>query len=209
MSNEKNMKAFWDQRYSQEGYAYGETPNDYFKHHLAGIPAGKMLLPAEGEGRNAVFAATLGWEVYAFDLSDQGKRKAELLAEKHHVTIHFQVGECKQMVYPEKSFDMMALVYAHFDASEKTSYHRQLLEYVKKDGLILFEAYSKKHADFQRRNPFAGGPREIDMLFDLEEIKRDFADVDFIELREEQIDLHEGPYHSGKAMVIRFLGKKK
>lgn len=60
-----SMKERWDERYSQREFAYGELPNDYLKEQLARIPVGKILFPADGEGRNGVYAATLGWSVNA------------------------------------------------------------------------------------------------------------------------------------------------
>ena len=57
------MKERWDDRYSKPEFAYGEEPNNYLKEQLIRIPAGTILFPAEGEGRNAVYAATLGWKV--------------------------------------------------------------------------------------------------------------------------------------------------
>ena len=77
------MKDKWDDRYSKSEFAYGELPNDYLKDQLNIIPAGTILFPAEGEGRNAVYAATLGWSVYAFDQSIEGRKKAIQLADKH------------------------------------------------------------------------------------------------------------------------------
>ena len=66
----------WDTRYASEGYAYGIAPNEFFKNSVATYkPSGKMLLPAEGEGRNAVYAAKEGLEVTAFDISVEGRKK--------------------------------------------------------------------------------------------------------------------------------------
>lgn len=203
------MKEFWDQRYSQKEYAYGETPNEYFRNQITALTPGKMLLPADGEGRNGVFAATLGWEVDAFDISTEGKRKAELLADKHKVSIHYVIGACGELAYPENSFDAIALIYMHLPPSIMSGCHRQLVEYLKPGGVIIFEGYSKKHIEYQRTNPAVGGPRDVDMLFDIAQIKRDFPSISFITLIEEEIDLQEGQYHEGKAMVIRFTGKKK
>jgi SAM-dependent methyltransferase len=203
------MKEFWDQRYSQEAYAYGETPNVYFKDTITNLRPGKILMPAEGEGRNAVYAATLGWDVDAFDLSTEGKRKSEALAARHKVKINYLVGDCSELLYPENTFDALGLIYAHFNTSLKSKYHRQLVEYLKPDGRIIFEAFSKRHADYQHINPTAGGPRDVDMLFSIDEVKRDFPEIEFIYLCEEEINLQEGEYHSGKGMVIRFFGKKK
>jgi hypothetical protein len=49
----------WNERYSNEAFAYGEEPNNYLKEKLIKLPVGSILFPAEGEGRNAVFAAKM------------------------------------------------------------------------------------------------------------------------------------------------------
>ena len=77
----------WNERYKKEEFAYGQQPNNYLKEQLGKLSAGTILFPAEGEGRNAVFAAKLGWTVSAFDISVEGKKKASRLAEANNVTI--------------------------------------------------------------------------------------------------------------------------
>lgn len=67
----------WNSRYSDTAYAYGKSPNQFLKEQLEKLPIGNILFPAEGEGRNAVFAATLGWKVSAFDISDEGLKKSD------------------------------------------------------------------------------------------------------------------------------------
>lgn len=57
------MKDFWYERFSENIYIYGLHPNAFFKQELLKISSGKILLPAEGEGRNAIFAAQKGWDV--------------------------------------------------------------------------------------------------------------------------------------------------
>jgi Tellurite resistance protein TehB len=75
------MKDFWNTRYKEESYAYGIEPNAFFKENIDKLVPGKILLPAEGEGRNAVYAARKGWEVTAFDFSDEAKIKTLKLAQ--------------------------------------------------------------------------------------------------------------------------------
>ena len=69
-------REFWDERYANEEFVYGKLPNKYFKEKIVELSVGKALFAAEGEGRNAVYAATLGWEVTAFDQSLSAKKKA-------------------------------------------------------------------------------------------------------------------------------------
>jgi len=85
------MKEMWNQRYAAKDFSYGTEPNRFFKDWIDKYPAGEILFPAEGEGRNAIYAAKKGWEVTAFDFSGEGKRKAVQLAEIEKVKIDYKV----------------------------------------------------------------------------------------------------------------------
>jgi len=199
----------WNDRYSKEEFAYGEQPNNYLKEQLEKLNAGAILFPAEGEGRNAVFAAKLGWTVSAFDISMEGKKKAIQLAQTNNVSINYQVGELQQISFNTGQFDVIALIYAHFPANIKSSYHKMLNNYLRKGGLIIFEAFSKRHMDYVSKNEKVGGPKDLESLFSIDEIKSDFANYEIIELEEKEIELNEGLFHNGTGSVIRFVGRKK
>ncbi|SRR5258706_1846238 len=188
----------WNDRYSKDEFAYGEQPNNYLKEQLEKLNAGAILFPAEGEGRNAVFAAKLGWTVSAFDISMEGKKKALRFAETNKVTIDYQVGELQTLHYKADQFDAIALIYAHFPADVKSLYHKKLDNYLRKNGLLIFEAFSKRHIDYISRNEKVGGPRDMAMLFSMEELKSDFVNYEIIELVEKEIELSEGLFHNGK-----------
>lgn len=199
----------WNDRYSNEEFAYGEEPNNYFKEQIEKLNPGTILFPAEGEGRNAIYAAKLGWNVSAFDISEEGKNKALKLAEANNVTIDYQVGELETLNYHTEQFDAIALIYAHFPAIIKSAIHRTLETYLRKDGIIIFEAFSKKHLEYLAINDKVGGPKDIESLFSIEEIQADFPNYEIIELIEKEIELNEGLFHNGKGSVIRFVGRKK
>lgn len=200
--------ARWDDRYSNEEFAYGETPNNYLKDQLAKLSPGKILFPAEGEGRNAVYAAKNGWTVVAFDISSEGKNKALKLAEKNHVVLDYKVGELEKLGFEAGQFDAIALIYAHFPANIKSLYHKKLDAFLKVGGTVIFEAFSKKHLDYLAKNEKVGGPKDIESLFSIEEIKADFPNYEFGELQEMEIELSEGIFHNGTGSVIRFIGRK-
>lgn len=204
-----NWTQRWDDRYSSEKFAYGEEPNNYLRDQLEKLNPGSILFPAEGEGRNAIFAAKSGWKVSAFDISEEGKNKATRLAKTNNVSIDYQVGELKTLNFQENQFDTIALIYAHFPAEIKSEIHRTLETYLRKGGIIIFEAFSKKHLEYLAINEKVGGPKDIESLFSIEEIKADFPDYEIIELEEKEIELNEGLFHNGTGSVIRFIGKKK
>src|SRR5258708_22258642 len=199
----------WNERYSKDEFAFGKQPNNYLKEQLEKINRGTILFPAEGEGRNAVFAAKLGWTVSAFDISVEGKKKADRLAQANHVIIDYQVVEVQEINFEPGQFDAIAFIYAHFPANVKSGYHKTLDKYLRPGGIIIFEAFSKRHLDYVSKNPKVGGPRDLESLFSIEEIKSDFAKYKIIELEEKEIELSEGLFHNGKGSVIRFVGQKK
>lgn len=204
-----NWTQRWDDRYSNEEFAYGEEPNNYLKEQIQKLKPCAILFPAEGEGRNAIFAAKLGWNVSAFDISEEGKNKALKLAEANNVSIDYQVGELKTLDFKEEQFDVIALIYAHFPAEIKSEIHKQLDQLLRKDGIIIFEAFSKKHLEYLALNDKVGGPKDIESVFSIEEIKSDFPNYEIIELEEKEIELNEGLFHNGTGSVIRFIGRKK
>lgn len=203
------MKEFWNERYGNTEYAYGVKPNEYLKEQLDKLDLGTILFPAEGEGRNAVYAAKKGWKVSAFDISEEGQRKASELANANHVSIDYKVGEIQTLDYGIGQFDAVALIFAHFPSNLKASYHKLLDTYLKAGGIILFEAFSKNHINYNSKNEKVGGPKDVGILFSKEEINDFFPNYEIIELEEKEVELKEGLFHIGTGSVIRFVGKKK
>lgn len=198
----------WDERYKEHGFAYGKEPNLFFKKWLSKFDPGVILMPADGEGRNGVFAAQLGWKVTSVDLSNEGKSKALQLAGNHQTELEYIVGDLDQLSFKREEFDAIGLVYAHFSAEKKSKLHKKLSSYLRPGGIVIFEAFSKSHLHFNKLNPKVGGPKDIDTLFSKEEIAVDFKNYEVILLEEEEVLLNEGKYHIGKGSVIRFVGKK-
>ena len=204
------MKEMWNNRYANEEYAYGTAPNQFFQETLDKYNiAGKILLPAEGEGRNAIYAAKNDLEVFAFDISIEGKNKALELAQEKNTSIDYKVGYLPELGYKNDEFDALALIYAHFPASIKEEYLKLLGKKVKKGGIVIFEAFSKNHVEYKEKNPEVGGPGNIDILYNIDEVKSYFENFDILQLEEKEIELKEGLYHNGKGSVIRFIGRKK
>lgn len=200
------MKEFWEQRYNSPEYVYGKTPNRYFEKSLKKFKPGKILLPAEGEGRNAVFAAQLGWDVTAFDISSNAREKALDLAEQNKVNITYHTGSLEDLNFDDHSFDIIGLIFAHFPKSLRFRYHQKFISFLKHNGTVIFEAFSKEQRAINSANPEAGGPKDIEMLFSEDEIRAEFEGIKFIEFEKSKVELNEGDFHRGEGAVIRFTG---
>lgn len=197
------MKAFWEERYSSRLFVYGENPNDFFAETLNKLTPGKIILPCDGEGRNAVFAAKVGWDTYAFDISDAGKTKALQLANKVDVEIDFQVADAMLITYPENTADAVALIYAHLPFLIRQALHKKVISWLKPGGKLILEAFNSLQL-----NNESGGPKNIEMLYTKEMLKEDFSALHIDYIEDVEIELCEGDFHNGKANVIRLIATK-
>jgi SAM-dependent methyltransferase len=202
------MNQKWDERYKEPEFAYGKEPNVFFKEWLPKFEHGKILMPADGEGRNGVFAAQLGWKVTSFDLSMEGQTKAMQLASEKGVALNYIVGDLEQLEFENRSYDAIGMIYAHFSAESKSRFHQKLDNFLRPGGIIILEAFSKAHAELTRINPQLGGPKNFDMLYSRSEIETDFKNYEVLLLEEREIILNEGKYHDGQGAVLRFVGRK-
>ena len=86
--DQRSDGSMWDRRFAETVYAYGKEPNAWLKAcigELAPEPNPAALFPADGEGRNAVWAASEGWSASVFDLSVEGKKSvSNLLASTEY-----------------------------------------------------------------------------------------------------------------------------
>jgi SAM-dependent methyltransferase len=190
----------WNERYRNEEYIYGKEPNLFFREQLLKLQPGNLLLPAEGEGRNAVFAASLGWDVTAYDQSDEAMKKAMRLAHENKVAFRYTLGDLGTVTFPDAMFDAVALIFVHQKFPERRMFHQQLRKFMKPGGTLILEAYSKEQLRFQ-----TGGPKDQELLFDLEEIREDFAGWNIIQLEQTEVVHQEGLLHRGQGSVIRLV----
>ncbi|MGE5383109.1 MAG: class I SAM-dependent methyltransferase [Omnitrophica WOR_2 bacterium] len=198
------MENLWDQRYATDDYIYGTEPNDWFVEKLKILKPGKILLPAEGEGRNAAWAAAQGWQVTAFDQSPEAKTKAMRLAADKNVEFNYLVKDLRCFRGEESTFDAIGLIYVHMPSDFRLQVHTELLRLLKPGGCIILEAFSKT----QMENT-SGGPKNADLLYDAEDLKIDFMQLRMLEFHTIRLHLEEGKLHHGIADVIRLFGRKR
>lgn len=194
--------AFWNARFGAEPTVYGEGPNVFFAQQLARLKPGRILLPGDGEGRNAVYAATKGWSVRSFDASSVGVVKALAMAERLGVTIEAEVGDAHDWA-PGEAFDAVALCYLHLPPPLRAEFHPRVAGWLKPGGTLILEGFGPGQLAFS-----SGGPRALDMLFTTAMLEADFAGLEVQLCVTEEAVLDEGPYHQGRAELTRLVARK-
>ncbi len=197
------MSLHWDERYNRKEYVYGSTPNVFFENQLTDLKPGDILLPCEGEGRNALFAAQSNWNVVAFDSSEVGKNKAMALATQNNVSYDYQILDVNEANFEPESFDVIALIYAHFKPQLRSKFHATIQRWLKPEGKIILEAFNPEQLNYN-----SGGPKDLDMLYSTDILSKDFEGMKIELIETSTIVLDEGAFHQGDAAVIRFVAQK-
>src|SRR5690606_41734623 len=97
------------------------------------------------------------------------------------------------------------MIYSHFPNEKRKEIHRRISKALKPGGILILEGFSKEHSRNQIENPTAGGPRDAEMLWDLEELNSDVGGVDFLDGKMENVHRNDGNSHKGKASVVRIF----
>lgn len=194
---------FWDERFKDKDYIYGERPNLYFEACLSKLKPGKLLLPAEGEGRNAVFAAKKGWDVTAVDNSEVGRKKALQLAQKEGVDFEYHFGDVAEFDFGTENYDAIGLVFMHLPPEIRYKTHQKLVKSLKKGGVLIAAFFNKDQIHLN-----SGGPKDVDMLYDLALLRKDFSSLKELEGKTLKERLDEGKYHQGTAELLHFRAAK-
>ena len=138
------MKQKWNDRYSSEEYYFGKEPNDFFKEEIDKLQPGKALFIGDGEGRNSVYAAKIGWSVDSIDISDVGKNKAEKLASENKVKINYLLADALEFNYPVENYDLVAVIYFHVDENFREQIHNQFIDTLKSRGRLILSGLRKR-----------------------------------------------------------------
>lgn len=199
-----NPFAFWDERYSQLGFAYGVEPNAFLGEAVGCLPnGGSVLVPGDGEGRNGVWLSGRGMTVLSVDGSAVGLAKARRLAEECAVPLATEHADLARWAWPKNHFDAVVAIFLHFAPAERALLHRRMVEALRPGGTLVLEAFRPEQAAYT-----SGGPRNADMLYSAALLRGDFDGIEIRRLDEVLIDLAEGPYHTGTAATVRLIAVK-
>lgn len=193
----------WNERYASNEFAYGTEPNSFLVQN-ANLLTSPVLSLAEGEGRNAVFLASLGLDVLGVDASDVGLAKAQKLAASRGLAIRTEVADLAAYEPAANHYGSVISISAHLPSRLRNTFYPLVERSLKPGGIILLEAYTK--AQLARNT---GGPKDPDLLVDLAELKQQFPNCEPIIAQEIEREVIEGTFHTGLAHVVQFIARKK
>jgi SAM-dependent methyltransferase len=162
-----------------------------------------VLCLAEGQGRNAVFLATLGLEVTAVDQSAVGLACAEQLAARNCVAIQTAVADLGGYDLGEERWGAIVSIFAHVPAAVRKALHGRIAAALKPGGLFLLEAYRPEQLGLG-----TGGPQNPALMMSLAELGEELTGLEWLTGEEVEREIHEGLYHNGLSRTIQLIARK-
>lgn len=195
----------WDERFDQDAYVYGTEPNDFLRESAEKLPPppARALSLAEGEGRNAVFLAGLGYEVTGVDASAVGLSKARRLARARGVSIETVQARLEDYRIAPGAWELIVSIFCHLPPELRERVHGEVVAGLRPGGMLVLEAYTPDQLRHR-----TGGPSREELLFTSDLLRRDLSGLEFLHLREVERDVTEGLLHRGMAAVVQVLARK-
>lgn len=193
----------WDKRYDQKEYVYGTEPNDFLVNMAHHLPPGRVLCLAEGEGRNAVFLAGLGYDITCVDSSEVGLTKARQLARTKQVELNIEVADLAHYTLTKHTYSGIVSIFAHLPPMLRAKVHSQVVNALLPGGILLLEAYTPDQLNYG-----TGGPPSAEMMMQLSNLRKELHGLHFLHSRELVREINEGSLHNGNGSVVQIVAKK-
>lgn len=159
---EELQPLFFDRTYASETARYATEPNALLREAVRGRRPGKALDVHMGQGRNAVFLASLGWDVTGFDYSEEGIRAAREAARKAGVKIEAVVARHEDFDFGVDRWDLVVLSYTWLPL--RSPWVEKILTSLKPGGLLVFE-HMLDESGSESAAPWLPRPNQLLELF--------------------------------------------
>ncbi|AQS50938.1 SAM-dependent methyltransferase [Paenalcaligenes hominis] len=197
----RNTDNFWHKKFDQSEYFYGQDPNDFLRETATHLPrGGRVLSLGEGEGRNAVYLAELGFQVTALDSAQSGLDKVTRLAQNKNVTVTTLWADLADYVFEPCAWDGIISIFCHLPPAVRQRVHTQIPQALTANGVFLLEAYTPKQLDYK-----TGGPSNIALLYQARTLAAELQPLAFTRLVETERYIHEGQGHQGQSAVVQVI----
>jgi SAM-dependent methyltransferase len=157
----------WDQRYAGRELVWTAEPNRFVVAELQDLAPGRALDLGAGEGRNAIWLASRGWQATAVDFSAVGLDKGRRLAENQCVAVDWMCADVRGYQPEADSFQLVLVAYLQLREAELDGVLRRAVTALAPGGTLLVVGH-----DVANLTEGTGGPQEPAVLHTPESVAR-------------------------------------
>jgi SAM-dependent methyltransferase len=184
----------WDERYREQPLVWSAEPNLFVERELAERTPGRALDLAAGEGRNALWLASRGWEVEAVEFSPVALEKGRELAERAQLAVRWTLADLLEEPAIDPA-DLVLIAYLQLDEASFQRVLRHAAGAVRPGGELFLIGHARRNL-----TDGAGGPQDPDRLWTEELVRTGLADTGLVLDRVEEVtrsvETDGGPRHA-------------
>lgn len=157
----------WNRRYAAADLVWSAEPNRFVAAALDGLPPGRALDLASGEGRNALWLAGKGWQVTAIDYAQVAVDKGRERARREGLEVDWTVGDVLAYRPPAEGFDLVLIAYLQLPPDQMAQVWALASRAVAPGGTLFAIGHDRTNL-----TQGTGGPQDPDLLWTPEELTR-------------------------------------
>ena len=163
---------FWDDRYGGTEFVWTTEPNRFLAEAVQHFEPGRALDLACGEGRNAVWLATQGWDVTGVDFSRVGLDKAAVLADVNGVSCTWLQADLAEWEPaerdPDGEWDLVVVCYLQVPDDVRRRAVGAAARAVAPGGTLFVVGH-----DLRNLTEGVGGPQDPSVLYTAADLEED------------------------------------
>jgi SAM-dependent methyltransferase len=140
-------EADWDERHGDPTRRWSGGPSRYLVDEAAGLPAGRALDLACGQGRHAVWLAENGWQVTAVDFSGVAIDKARAHAAEKGVAVDWVHADLMEYEAESEAFDLVMVFYLHLPVADRRRVLRTMRAALAPGGTLLVVGHDRSNLE--------------------------------------------------------------
>lgn len=169
--------ADWDARYAESDAVWSLEPNAWLARTLEHLDPGTAVDLGAGEGRNALWLASLGWEVTAVDFSAVGLATGARRATELALDIEWVTADATTWVSPQQ-VDLVVIAYLHLPEADVERVLGNAAGWLAPGGTLAVIGHDRANT--------VGGPRDAELLYTAELLRAGASGLEIAECRQVQ-----------------------
>lgn len=179
----------WNERYAADDLVWSQTPNQFVEHSLGSLTPGRALDLAAGEGRNALWLASLGWHVTALDFAQAGLDKGRSVESASDHPVAWVCADALTWSPPMEQ-DLVLIAYLQLPSEQRCTAIRRAWSALAVGGTFFLVAH-----DSTNLTEGTGGPQSAEVLMTAEDILTDLTEQAFEVVQTERVARSVEPGH--------------
>lgn len=177
----------WDERHGARDPIESREPDTAVVELASSLSPGRALELACGDGRNAVWLATRGWQVTGVDFSAVGIERAGAAAARAGVEVAWRNADLLEWTPAPGSADLVVLTFLHLPRGERQQVLAGAVAAVAPGGRLLIVGHDR--VNLGRDVP---GPSDPEMLYTVDEVVADAPGLEIVSAGQRANDLGDG-----------------